>query len=209
MEEFRGIRGGDLGHHFSMRPQPDEYQLIQQAQQGDKEAIGALYEAYVQPIFNYISYRVESDQVAEDLTAEVFVRMVAGLPAYQFTGAPFGAWLYRIAATRIADHYRARKHVVETELSYDQASDDTDPFGTVAKHEEHEQLRQALVTLSEDHQTLLILRFMHQMPHAQVAEIMNKSEGTIRVMQHRALQALAKALGKQGKSRSYLRGEER
>ncbi len=191
-----------------MQPRPDEYQLIQQAQQGDKEAIGTLYEAYVQPIFNYISYRVESDQVAEDLTAEVFVRMVTGLPTYQYIGAPLGAWLYRIAASRIADYYRSKKHVIEGELSENQVSDDTDPFGTIAKHEERARLREALRTLSEDYQTLLILRFMHQMPHAQVAKIMHKSEAAIRVMQHRALQALAKALGKHGKSRSYLRGEE-
>ncbi|MCB9451257.1 MAG: sigma-70 family RNA polymerase sigma factor [Anaerolineaceae bacterium] len=191
-----------------MRPRPDEHQLIQRAQQGDKEAVGMLYEAYVQAIFNYVSYRVESDHVAEDLTAEVFVRMVTGLSTYQYTGAPLGAWLYRIAASRIADYYRARKHMREGEIPENQATDDTDPFGKIAKYEERARLRKALRTLPEDYQTVLILRFMQHQTHAQVAEAMGKSERAVRVMQHRALKALAKALGQSGKSRSYLRGEE-
>lgn len=191
-----------------MRPRLDEPQLIQRAQQGDKEAVSALYEAYAQPIFNYISYRVESDLVAEDLTAEVFLRMVSGLPGYTYTGAPFGAWLFRIAASRIADYYRQRTKRYETELSENQVSDDTDPFGKIEKQEERERLRAALQKLPNEYQTLLILRFMNQMTHAQVASTMNKTETAIRVMQHRALKALAKALGERGKSRSYLRGEE-
>jgi RNA polymerase sigma-70 factor, ECF subfamily len=69
-------------------------------------------------------------------------------------------------------------------------------------------LRQALRSLPEDYQTLLILRFMQQLPHQEVAAVLNKSEASIRVMQHRALKALAKALGNDEKVRSYLRGGE-
>lgn len=191
-----------------MQPIANESQLIAQAQAGDKAAVSVLYEAYAQPIFRYISYRVESDMIAEDLTAEVFLRMVQGLPRYRDSGAPFGAWLYRIAATQIADHYRQQRHTAPEPISEMQASDDTDPFGKTAKHIEREQLRRALSALSEDYQTLLILRFMQQLPHSEVAAIMNKSDAAIRVMQHRALQALAKELGAPGKVRSYLRGED-
>ena len=117
-----------------MEPLANEGQMIAQAQAGDKEAVSTLYEAYVQAIHTYIGYRVESDMIAEDLTAEVFLRMVQGLPKYRDSGAPFGAWLYRIAATQIADHYRHNKRIVE--LSENQPSDDTDPFGKAAKSEE-------------------------------------------------------------------------
>lgn len=189
-----------------MQPLPNEHQLIAAAQAGDKQAVSALYEAYAQPIFRYISYRVDSEMTAEDLTAEVFLRMVQGLPRYQDSGAPFGAWLYRIASTQVADHYRKKRRAASEPISESQPSDDTDPFGKTAKKEELEQLRRALSALSEDYQTLLILRFMQQLPHGEVAVILNKSESAIRVMQHRALQALAKELGAGGKARSYLRG---
>ncbi|MBL8118682.1 MAG: sigma-70 family RNA polymerase sigma factor, partial [Anaerolineae bacterium] len=90
----------------------------------------------------------------------------------------------------------------------EQPSDDTDPLGTLAKQEERAKLREALQTLPEDYQTLLILRFMQQLPHQEVASILDKSEAAIRVMQHRALKALAERLGSSGKARSYLRGEQ-
>jgi RNA polymerase sigma-70 factor (ECF subfamily) len=190
-----------------MEPLPDERGLIARAGKGDKEAVSALYEGYAQVIFRYISYRVESDMVAEDLTAEVFLRMVQGLPRYQDTGAPFGAWLYRIAATQIADHHRSKRRSAEP-LSDEQPSDDTDPFGKTAKAQEQAQLRRALKSLPEEYQTLLILRFMQGLPHSEVAAILNKSDAHIRVMQHRALKALAKVLGADSKARSYLRGDE-
>jgi RNA polymerase sigma-70 factor (ECF subfamily) len=191
-----------------MQPLPNERQLIAAAQTGDKQAVSTLYEAYAQPIFRYISYRVESDTTAEDLTAEVFLRMVEGLPRYQDSGAPLGAWLYKIAATQIADFYRHNRRIVSEPISDEEPGDDTDPFGITARQEEREALRRALAALPEDFQTLLILRFMQQLPHSEVAAIMNKSEANIRVMQHRALQALAKELGADSKARSYLRGED-
>ncbi|MEO8612373.1 MAG: sigma-70 family RNA polymerase sigma factor [Chloroflexota bacterium] len=190
-----------------MEPLPDERGLIARGKQGDKNAVSALYEGYAQAIFRYISYRVESDMVAEDLTGEVFLRMVQGLPRYEDTGAPLGAWLYRIAATQIADHHRGKRRVAEP-LSDEQPSDDTDPFGKTVKAQEQAQLRIALKSLPEDFQTLLILRFMQGLPHTEVAAILDKSEAAIRVMQHRALKALAKALGSDTKARSYLRGDE-
>jgi len=190
-----------------MEPLPDERKLIARAQGGDKDAVSALYEGYARAIFRYISYRVESDMVAEDLTAEVFLRMVQALPRYQDTGAPFGAWLYRIAATQVAEHHRGKRRIAEP-LSESQASDDTDPFGKTVKELEQAQLRRALASLPEDYQTLLVLRFMQGLPHTEVAAILNRSEASIRVMQHRALKALAKALGVETKARSYLRGDE-
>jgi len=191
-----------------MEPAPDEQQVISRAKQGDKNAVSALYRRYVQAIYRYVSYRVESDAIAEDLTSEVFLHMVQGLPHYQQTEAPLGAWLFRIAANQIADYYRRKRHVTSEPISDDRPSDDTDPFGKLEDEEERTQIREALKMLPDDYQTLLILRFMQQLPHSEVAAIMRKSEAAIRVMQHRALKALAKAIGSPAKARSYLRGEE-
>lgn len=190
-----------------MQPLANERDLIARAKTGDREAVSALYEGYTQAIFRYISYRVESDTLAEDLTAEVFLRMVRGLPRYEDSGAPFGAWLYRIAATQIAEHYRRKRRTPAEPISDAQPSDDTDPFGKSAKAEERERLRAALAALPADYQTLLIMRFMQELSHEAVAQVLDKSEGAIRVMQHRALKALAQQLGQESKARSYLRGE--
>jgi RNA polymerase sigma-70 factor, ECF subfamily len=190
-----------------MQPIHNEQHLIAQAQQGDKTAMTTLYQAYAEPIFRYVSYRVESDTIAEDITSEVFLRVVQHLGRYKDMGLPFGAWLFRIAMTEVAMHYRRKKGKKVEELNESQPSDDTDPFGRIEKEEERAHLRHALHGLSEEYQTLLILRFMQQRPHQEVATILNKSESAIRVMQHRALKALAKALGTDDKARSYLRGE--
>ncbi|MBL8161858.1 MAG: sigma-70 family RNA polymerase sigma factor [Anaerolineae bacterium] len=190
-----------------MQPLANERDLIARAKTGDREAVSTLYEGYTQAIFRYISYRVETDALAEDLTAEVFLRMVRGLPKYEDSGAPFGAWLYRIAATQIAEHYRRKRRAPAEPISDSQPSDDTDPFGKSAKAEERERLRTALAALPADYQTLLVMRFMQELSHETVAQVLNKSEGAIRVMQHRALKALAQQLGQESKARSYQRGE--
>jgi RNA polymerase sigma-70 factor (ECF subfamily) len=183
-----------------------ESALIAAARRGDREAISALYEAHVQAIYRYIAYRVDSDAIAEDITSEVFLRMVKNLPAYRDTGAPLGAWLYRVAANLITDHHRQNRHTSPEAFPEDLAQDETDPFGRLAQAAERDLIRQALQTLPPDFQTLLILRFMEGLPNAAVAAAMDKSEGAVRVMQHRALKALAEALGAEGKVRSYVRG---
>ena len=87
---------------------PEIAQWIERAQAGDDEALAALYRQFVQTIYRYIYYRVSSQQDAEDLTAEVFVKMVEALPSYQITGAPFEVWLYRVAQARVFDFYRRK-----------------------------------------------------------------------------------------------------
>jgi RNA polymerase sigma-70 factor (ECF subfamily) len=179
-----------------MQPLENEYDLVKKAQTGDKAAVGTLYEIYVNTIFHYISYRVESDEVAEDLTADVFLRMVRALPEYHYTGAPFGAWLFRIASNRITDHYRENKRGPSTPIHENYKSDTGEIYDQVEKEEEHNQLRKALANLSEDYQNIIILRFIKDMSHTEVAVATGKSEAAVRVTQHRALKALAVELDK-------------
>jgi RNA polymerase sigma-70 factor (ECF subfamily) len=179
-----------------MQPPANERELIERAQHRDKEAIGSLYDAYVPAIFRYVSYRVESDAIAEDLTADVFLRMLHALPEYKFTGAPFGAWLFRIASHRIADFYREVKSRQTEAIPEDYPIDDTEPLNRLAHEEERLHLRNALQTLSEDFQNIILLRFMKEMSYDEVAAVIGKSEGAVRVMQHRALKALARELEK-------------
>jgi RNA polymerase sigma-70 factor, ECF subfamily len=189
----------------------NEHEIITKAQQGREEAISSLYEAHAQPIFDYISYRVESIALAEDLTAEVFLRMVRGLPNYQDKGLPFRAWLFRIAANLITDHYRQVGHQQREAIPISESheSDDPDPFDELAKKEEGMQLRQAIRMLPTEYQDLLVLRFVEELPYAEIAKVMNKSVVALRAMQHRALKALAEQLAKIDPEYSWLWGNRR
>lgn len=181
--------------------------LIALAQQGDADAVAELYRRYVPAITRYIGYRVSDDAVVEDLTAEVFLRMVEGLPDYEITGAPFEAWLYRIAATRIADYYRQTKRVTHTELTDAIRSTNPSLEFRLEERDELEMLRNALAELSDEQQTILLLRFVERKSHEEVADITGKSVRAVATMQHRALKRLAILLGTQKTDRHYIRGK--
>lgn len=191
-----------------MQPPPNEQDLITQAQKGDEEAVTLLYETHVDAIYQYICYRVDSKSTAEDLTSEVFLRMVRGLARYQDQGVPFRAWLFRIAANLLIDYYRQRKKGSDILLSDEYESDDTDPFDRLAQSEDHQQLHLAIRALPETYQDLLLLRFVENLPHAEIARIMNKSADALRAMQHRALKALAEQFEQLSHKWGSQQGEE-
>ena len=86
----------------------DEQRLLAEAKAGSREAFSQLYRQHVQAIYRYVHYRVNDPHLAEDLTGDVFIRALEGLPTYQDMGKPWLAWLYRIAHARVVDHYRRR-----------------------------------------------------------------------------------------------------
>jgi RNA polymerase sigma-70 factor (ECF subfamily) len=184
----------------------DVAQLVKRAQQGDREAVGQLYQAFSPAIYRYIIYRVRNSADAEDLTADVFIRMVQGLSSFQLTEAPFAAWLYRIAASRIADFYRENGRRFESELSDRLPDDFTPPEDHVVQQQSFERVRAALAQLSEEQQTILILRFVERRSHEDVAALLGKSITAVKSAQHRALIRLTEFLGGEQKSRHYLRG---
>jgi RNA polymerase sigma-70 factor (ECF subfamily) len=188
-----------------MQPPTDLERLIRKAQSGDENAIASLYQAYAQMIYRYIAYRVPAPD-AEDLTGEVFVRMVEGLPAYRITEVPFEAWLYRIAAARVADYYRYHKRRIEVELDDQTPETEPMPEEQLLEQQEVEVLREAIQQLTPEQQSILIWRFVERKSHEEVAELLNRSVTNVKTIQHRALTQLAKILGTTKESRHYLRG---
>jgi RNA polymerase sigma-70 factor (ECF subfamily) len=186
----------------------DDALLIARACRGDREAIAALYQQHVQAIYRYIGYRVPDHAAVDDLTAEVFLRMVEGLPRFQRNGAPFEAWLYRIASARVADYYRERSRHPQEALSDIQPDSTISPEGVLQVEEEQVALRAALRQLNEEHQDILLLRFVERKSHAEVAQLLGKSVTAIKSAQHRALHRLAELMGSNGKMRHYLRGTD-
>lgn len=180
--------------------------LIREAQQGDREAVATIYRAYVRRIYRYVACRVPSTNDAEDLTADVFVRMVEALPNYQITGAPFEAWLYRIAASRVSDFYRNKANKQGEEL-HENLTDDTVPSEEMLiEGQMLDTLRSAMQRLPEEHQTILIMRFVERKSHEEVAMLLGRSVTAVKSIQHRALSRLTEMLGSNHKVRHYLRG---
>ncbi|MFN8371401.1 MAG: sigma-70 family RNA polymerase sigma factor [Anaerolineae bacterium] len=185
---------------------PEVQRLIQRAQKGDSKAVAQLYRTFAQRIYRYIAYRVSSSSDAEDLTAEVFVKMVEGLPVYRWTGAPFESWLYSIASARVIDFRRRTSRRPESELSETLDANEPLPEELLQDNQEIETLREAIQKLSDEQQTVLVLRFIERKSHQEVAEIIGKSVSAVKSIQHRALIELTAHLGLGEKVRHYLRG---
>ncbi len=180
----RGIRSG-----------ASDLNLIARAQRGDVEAIGHLYDEHHEALFRYLASRVENAE-AEDLTGDVFLRMLAGLPHYRPSAAPFRAWLYRIARNLIADHYRrhSRRAVLQLDQAPDQPSDDDEPEQVVDLTLTFDQVRRALDHLDDAQREVVSLRFLSGLSLQEVAAVLNKSEQAIKALQHRGLVMLRHAL---------------
>jgi RNA polymerase sigma-70 factor (ECF subfamily) len=172
-----------------------ESHLIKKAKSYDAEALSELYRRHADTVFRYVFYRVGDRQAAEDLVGDVFVRALEGLSAYQDTGSPFEAWLYRIAHARVVDYYRRQES--RRAASLDErlvANGESDLSQWVAQREDVRRIWDALRHLTDDQQLVISLRFIAGYSTAEVARVMGKNEGAIRALQYRALASLRRFL---------------
>ena len=179
----------------SRMPLTNERQLVLQAQAGNSEAFGQLYDAYMERIYRFVYFRVEDQQTAEDITSQVFLKAWSNLDRFQFSRTPYLAWLYTIAHNAVIDHYRTRKVTTaldDVQLSQPDHSEavENDIDLTV----EMRSVKSALQTLTDDQQRVLTLKFIEGMSNNEIARHLGKREGAIRALQMRGLQALAKQL---------------
>jgi RNA polymerase sigma-70 factor (ECF subfamily) len=166
-----------------------ESQLTARARQGDKEAYGDLYELYLDEIYGYIYYRVSNRADAEDLTEQVFLKAWENLSNYR-GDVPFKAWLYRIARNATVDHYRTRKQSVPLDLNEPIMDKQEQPEQKALNRETALRLNGAIAKLSTLHQDVIILRFVNGHSTEEIAQILERSTGAVRVLQHRALKAI-------------------
>jgi RNA polymerase sigma-70 factor (ECF subfamily) len=175
-----------------------ETTLIARAQEGEDAAVGELYDRYREQVFQYLYYRVGESQTAEDLTAEVFVRAMEALPRYRPRGRPFRAWLFQIARNPAVDHYRQagrRRHVA---LSDGIPHHGATPEESVESRLTSARLYRALQTLKDSQREVIVLRFVVELPIAEVAGALGKTEDAVKGLQRRGLKALRQTLQKEG-----------
>jgi RNA polymerase sigma-70 factor, ECF subfamily len=176
-----------------------EKQLLQSARKGDADAFAVLYRETVQQVFRYIYYRVSEQQLAEDLTGDVFIRALNAIGRYEERGKPFIAWLYSIAHARVVDHYRKtdRRPIDET-IDDNLIISRPDMDANLMRRKAAQILREAISTLTAGQQQVIIMRFIEGYNIEETAQIMGKKANAIKALQHRALRALASRLERSG-----------
>jgi RNA polymerase sigma-70 factor, ECF subfamily len=169
-------------------------ELIQRAQEGDRAMMAALYEHFDRGIFRYLFYRVGERQTAEDLTSEVFVRMLRFISGFHPPSSTFQAWLFQIARNVANDHFRKVGVHPLSELSEAMPAESTGMDEAVEKRLTSERLRQAIQVLNESQRDVIVLRFISGMSISDVAQALNKSEDAVKGLQRRALMTLRNIL---------------
>lgn len=179
----------------SRMPLVNERQLVLQAQAGNAEAFGQLYDAYMERIYRFIYFRVEDQQTAEDITSQVFLRAWNNLDRFRLGRTPYLAWLYTIAHNAVIDHYRTRKVTTALEDVRLSQPDYAEVVENVIDIEvEMKSIKSAMQTLTGDQQQVLRLKFIEGMSNDEIARHLGKREGAVRALQMRGLRALAKQL---------------
>lgn len=170
--------------------------LVDRAQRGDQAAFADLYDRYLDQIYGYVRRRVDSNDLAEDLVGDVFLRAWRRLDQFEWQGVDIGAWLTTIARNRVYDHYKSSRARLErpTDTFHDRVQDTTptdDPERIALGRDMARSLGQALERLKPDHREVIELRFVHGHGVTETAQILDRTVGATKALQYRALRALA------------------
>lgn len=185
------MAGGEPAKRVRSAQAADERLLIEAAQ-ADVSRFGEVYERFFEVVYAYVARRMRDRSTVEDVVSEVFRRALANLSRYKSKGAPFAAWLFRIAANLIADRARreAKFSALEDDanlISQDLAKDSQSSLEDV---ERRAQLFRLVDGLPEDQRRVVTMRFAEEKSIKQIAENLQRSEGAVKQLQFRALQSL-------------------
>lgn len=172
----------------------DELTLLARARALDDAALAEIHRTYYRSIFRYISFRVSDAKMAEDLTSEVFTRLLSALREKSAPQNSLRGWLYSVASRVVVDHYRQQKRAQEVELTDMIPDNRTSLEDTIGQKLRVQDLRHAMQDLTDEQQSVLALRFGFGMRIREVAETIGKSEGAVKQLQLRALATLARQL---------------
>ncbi|MBI2278824.1 MAG: sigma-70 family RNA polymerase sigma factor [Candidatus Brennerbacteria bacterium] len=168
-----------------------EEKLVQKAKNGDAESFGALYDLYMPRIYRFVFLRTRGREDAEDLTHQVFMNAWQNLHRYETRGFPFGSWLYRIASNAVIDYYRTAKAHAPLEAVPEEVFAEPNTMGDVVDTAINlDRIRITLASLEPDQQNVLLMKFVDDMTNKEIADALGKTEGAVRVIQHRAIKKL-------------------
>ena len=168
-------------------------QILNKAQNGDQEAFGLIYDHFSGKIYNFIYFRVGHKEVAEDILSDSFVK---GWQKINQINSPeaLSAWLYQIAKNNIIDYYRVKKDTVQLAEVQDFLEDEVNPVDITNLDFDQKKILQLIKHLPIEQQDVIKYKFFEDMTNEEIAYVMGKTEGTIRVIQHRAITKLKELL---------------
>ncbi len=168
--------------------------LVERARAGDADAFGSLYDMFAPRLYRYLRFRTREPSDAEDLVQRVFVKVVEALPRYEQRGAPFAAWLFRLAHNAVIDFARTGREHASLDSVADRPADAPGPAEVAAHASDLAALDAAIRALTPDQQQVIACRFFAGLSSAETAQVMGRREIAVRALQFRALGALRRAL---------------
>ena len=166
------------------------------AAQADGAAFATLYRRYLDRVYGYAFYQLGDHHDAEDVTERIFLAALRALPDFHDQGSTFRAWLFRIAHNTIANAHRsrARRRTEPLPEDFQRAAPNADPAGQVALADELREIRRVVAEMPDDRRQVILLRFVDDLSTAEIAEVLDRSPGAVRVLLHRSLRDLAARL---------------
>jgi RNA polymerase sigma-70 factor (ECF subfamily) len=172
-----------------------EQELVKKAQNGEAQAFGLLYDTHIEPIYRFVYLKVSHKADAEDITQQIFLNAWQNIRRYRHKGFPFSSWLYKIAHNAVIDFYRSRNVRADVDL---ESVEETAQENRIDQETDYnfalEAIEKVIRQLPPNQQSIIIMRFVDDLPTKEIARILEKNEGAIRVIQHRALKRLKQIL---------------
>ena len=168
--------------------------LVERARAGDRQAFGELYDRYAALTYRHIHCLVGDRQAAEDLTAQTFLQALQAIGRYEERGIPFQVWLLRIARNLAINHWRIRRNHSNGDNGLERKDSMPSPESLCEAKLLEEEVWRAVRRLRGDQRQVIVLRFVDGLSYPEVAQVLGKSIGAVRVVQYRALSALRRAL---------------
>jgi RNA polymerase sigma-70 factor (ECF subfamily) len=181
------------GHVTAVPSHEDEPEVVERAKR-DPSAFGELYELHFQKIYRFVYSRVRDQATAEDVTSEVFMKALRGIGRYQDTGRPFSAWLYQIAVNAVADRFRSARPTEDIEEQYD-LSDGSSLEDVAAHRDEVRRIWSLVEALPRQQRTAMVLKFQEDMKIEDIAVVMDKSAGAVKLLIHRGVTRIRQQAG--------------
>lgn len=164
--------------------------MVRRCQSLDEEALGELFDAYFPRVYNYALVQLRNTHAAEDLASDVMVKVLESIGKYTFKGAPFSAWVFRIARNALIDLHRRQKRRVEVALNESLPSGEAGPYALAEQTLQREEIHRALQRLPESQREVIVLRFIEGLSTASVSRVTGRSLASVKSLQHRALNSL-------------------
>ncbi len=175
----------------------DSWDLVHSAQAGDTSAFAKLYDRYVDVVFRYVLFRVGDKELAEDVTSETFLRALRRITSVSYQGRDVGAWFVTIARNLVLDHVKSsrfRLEVTTAEVDESKRVVEAGPEQQVITKVTTAALLECVEQLGDDQRECIVLRFLQGLSVAETAAVMNRNEGAVKALQHRAVRRLAQLL---------------